>query len=299
MKAFSLVAIGVCLLPLFGQDISAKTLVDRVVAVVGDEPILQSDLDRLKGQIKSSAALASIYKVPQNQVSDTAVLKWMLEEKIVHAAVRDMDMPVADSEVDGQIASIAKQNNMTLEQLSGSLKHEGVPFDVYKRNIRAQLERRNVFDKELRRGGGVSEADIRRIYEQKAKPELNLFFIQGDSAKALQKTKADIAKTNMSLKNIQAQYDVEEFGWTSPDTLDEKVAKAVSSAQAGQVVGPVSLGGKPLLVFVAGRRVGSEDEFQKAKNSLSQEAQAEDYEKRFVSWLERKKAEMHIVMNPL
>ena len=297
MKAFSLIAISVCLLPLFGHAVSAKTLVDRVVAVVGDEPILQSDLDRLKGQIKSSAALASIYKVPQNQVSDAAVLKWMLEEKIVHAAVRDMDMPVADSEVDGQIASIAKQNNMTLEQLSGSLKHEGVPFDVYKRNIRAQLERRNVFDKELRRGGGVSEADIRRIYEQKAKPELNLFFIQGDSAKALQKTKADISKANMSLKAIQVQYEVEEFGWTSPDTLDEKVAKAVSSAQTGQ--GPVSLGGKPLLVFVAGRRVGSEDEFQKAKNALSQEAQAEDYEKRFISWLERKKAEMHIVMNPL
>ncbi len=276
-----------------------KTLVDRVVAVVGDEPILRSEIVHLVSQIKGSRALAGIYRVDPKTVTDDIVLKWMLEEKIVHAAVKDMEMPVSDTEVDTQIASIAKQNEMTLEQLSGSLRREGVPFEVYKRNIRAQLERRNIFDKELRRGGGISESEIRRIYEKKAKPELNLVFVEGASPAELQKAKTKITSSKMSLKEISSQFSTDEFGWVNIESLDAKVAKALEASKAGDLVGPINVAGRVRLVYVDGRRVGSEEDFMKMKASLSQEAQADDYEKRFVSWLERKKTELHIVMNPL
>lgn len=272
---------------------------DRVVAVVGDQPILESEIQKLKEQVKTSSVLAGIYRVDPKNVSDKSVLNWMLEEKIVHAAVKDLDVTVSDTEVDTQIASIAKQNNLTIDQLQSSLKREGVPFDVYKRNIRAQLERRNIFDRELRRGGGTSESDLRQVYEKKARPELEVLVIGADNAKELQKIKTEIATAKPLSKDVEAKYSTDSLGWVSPDSLDTKVAKALMHSQVGDVVGPLPVGGKSRLLFVAGRRVGSEEEFQKIKGSLAQESQASDYEQRFAAWLERKKTEMHIVMNPL
>jgi len=62
-------------------------------------------------------------------------------------------------------------------------------------------------------------------------------------------------------------------------------------------VGPISTGRMlQLLLFEAERR-GSEEGFQKAKGELAQVVQAQDFDRRFESWLERRKKELHIVVN--
>lgn len=271
---------------------------DRVVAVVGDEPILASDIRRFKELVSKSQALAGIWRVNPKGLTDEMILKRMIEEKIVAGSVKELEVPVAETEVDTQIATIAKNNNLTIQQLQDSLRREGVPFDIYRQNIRNQLERRNIFDRELRRGGGVAENELRAIYERRTKPEVRLALLSTRNAKQLGEAKAEILAKKMTYAATQEKWHVDELDWLSPDSLDESVAKLVDSAKPGDWVGPVKIQGKSQLVFLRERRKGSEEDFQKMKSELSQEAQMNDYERRFASWIERRKTEMQIVVNP-
>ncbi|MBS1983052.1 MAG: hypothetical protein JST16_02675 [Bdellovibrionales bacterium] len=285
------------LLALSASPSFSKTVIDRIAAVVGDEPILQSEVSELETKLKKNSSLAGLYNLQSSTVTFDAVLQKMIEEKVVHFALKEMDASVADSEVDSRLAGIAKKNNLTLAQLETSVQGEGIPFDFYKKNIRAQLERQTVFERELRKGGGIGENELKELYAKRAKTEVSLEMISSEAAKDLPKIKETIVSKKMSLADIESSFPAEDFGWVTPDSLDNKIEKMIDNAKVGDVLGPVKVGGKSCLLILKARRKGSDEDFQKVKGELMQEAQSADYEKRFGSWLDRKKSEIHIVVN--
>jgi peptidyl-prolyl cis-trans isomerase SurA len=270
---------------------------DRVRAVVGDKPVLDSEVKEFLGRIRQSPALAGIFHVDPKTFSEEAALNRLIEERIVSQAVKELDAPVTDTEVDTQIAGILKQNGISLKQMQASLAHEGVPFDAYRNNIRSQLERRNVFDRELRGGsGGVTESELRAYYDSRAPTEVHLHVISANPAK-LSKILAEIRAKGLKGEAIRKAYAAEDVGWVSADSLDPAVAKELESVGIDEIIGPIRLSGTPKLVYVEGRRKGSDEDFQRSKGNLAQEARLNDSERRFAAWLERKKSEMQIIVN--
>src|SRR5690348_17289196 len=110
----------------------------------------------LKREIERTPALAAAYRLETKSPSFEILLDRMIEDRIIKQTVKELDIGVSDAEADNQIATIAKQNGINRAQLEESLRREGVPFEVYRKNIKSQLERRNLFDRELRKGGGIS-----------------------------------------------------------------------------------------------------------------------------------------------
>lgn len=274
----------------------AKELVDRVLAVVGDEPILLSDVRKFKESVSKGSALASIYRINPSTLTEEKILDRMIEEKIVAFSAKELDADAADSEVDSQISAIAKQNGMSIDQLKTSLTRENVPFETYKSNIRLQIQRRNIFDRELRRGGGVTESEVRAVYDAKAGSEIDLALVPKTGVKDLATLKK-VVDAKATGADLESKYHAELLGWVAPDSLDDSIAKALKNAGSNSVVGPANVNGKPHYVVILGHRKGSEDDFQKTKGELMQEAQMKDYDKRFAAWLERRKTEMHIIRN--
>lgn len=267
-------------------------ILDRVVAVVGEEAVLQSDLEKLRKDLDASPALAGIYRVDPKKASAKDLLDLLLEEKIIKQSLKELDVAVADSEVENQIASIARQNNLSRKQLEDSLRREGIPFEAYKTNIRTQLERRNIFERELRRGGGVAETEIRSVYQERAARELKLVVYTGPKA-ALEK----MAKGKGKPAALPSGVRSDELDWIGSDGLNEKIAKKAANAASGDFLGPVQIGGRQQLFLVENVRKGSEDEFQKMKPELMAQAQAQDFERRFKFWVERRKKELNILVN--
>ena len=286
----------------FGASASAATKVlDRVLAVVGDSPILQSDLDELKQSLRNTPALASSYKLNPKNFDPVVALGRMVDERIVKQVVKELDIQVAESEVEGQINSIAKQNNISRKQLEDSLKNEGVALDIYRRNIKDQLEKRNLFDRELRRGGGISEVELKSLYEKTARPEFQLSLLavkksEADGAKLATLLK-DIASSKITLEDGVKAYGAEPLGWIDPETLDPKLSAALKNAGPNKAYGPIEFAGRVHILLVHAKRMGSDEGFQKAKQELMAAAQAKDFDERFSAWLESKKREINIVFN--
>ncbi len=281
---------------------SQAEVLDRVAAVVGDQPILLSEVVSFKKEITSNKALANIYRLDPAKLSNSQILSLMIEEKVVSQSVKDLDVTVSDTEVDNQIAGIAKQNNITKDRLLESLKHEGVSYETYKRNIRAQLEKRNIFDRELRKGGsGVSDSELRGIYNNKAPVEFKLGLIavkrNKNSRNKLKALAESIKLKKLSLSKAAQENTADPLGWISPENLNPQIVKALKTAKPGEAVGPIDVGDTSQLLLFENERRGSEEGFQKAKAELAQQLQGQDFDRRFEAWLERKKKDLHIVVN--
>ena len=278
-------------------------LLDRVAAVVGDDPILFSELQGLKKSLAETPALATAYRLdPAKDFSNEGlILERMIEERVIKKVVKELDIVVADAEVETQVGAIAKQNNISRKQLEESIRSEGISFEAYKSNIKSQLERRNLFDRELRKGGGVTESEIRSLYEKTAEVEVKLLTLSmkksGEHQKTLEQLVKDLNDGKVKVEEASSKFPSDTVDWIAADTLDSKFAKAVAATNVGQAVGPFEVEGSYQVFVVQGNRRGSEEGFQKAKNELSQQVQAQDFERRFGFWLERKKKDMHIVIN--
>ena len=295
MKTYSL-PLRIFFFSLFIATSANATTLDRVMAVVGTEPILQSDVEGRLALIKKSPVYSNILGLNPKDIDADAVLNMMIEEKILASVTEEMKAPVSDTDVQKQVDSIARQNNITRKQLEASLRNEGIPFDAYANNIRMQLQKRAVFERELRAAGSIGETELKSLYMQKASREFELILLEVPKAKQASVVKS-FKDGSEKWDTLSKKYSTTELGWVSTANLKASLAKAVASSKTGQLIGPHQVGKVSALVYVSSERVGSDEEFEKVKEQLSGELQAQSYQERFQAWLEAKKKEMHIVVN--
>jgi len=283
-----------------GQALAAITL-DRVLVVIGDKALLQSDLDEALAKIKATPSLAGAYRLEASQVTPNALLEKLIEDKIIQQIVAEKSLGVSDSEVEKQISSIAQQNRIDKIELRRSLEREGISFEMYKNNIRAQLERRNLFDRELRSGSGVSEIEVRALYEKLAEVELDMHLISVKNTPAnqssLEKLVSDLKNSRITTESALGDYSAQDLGWLKVDDLNPNLKKSLGELRGQGAAGPTLQAGNLQIIIVTGARRGSEEEFVRVKDSLMMRAQTEDFERRFAIWLERKKDELQILIN--
>src|ERR1700757_2649753 len=102
-------------------------LLDRVVAIVNDGVVLNSDLD---GQVEAVGERLRQQKLelpPQNvlrqQVLERLVLQEIQVQRANHAGVK-----VSDEMLNAALQDVAKRNGMTLTQLPEALARQGVDY---------------------------------------------------------------------------------------------------------------------------------------------------------------------------
>ncbi len=80
-----------------------------------------------------------------------------------------MGVKISDDQLDQAIANIAKQNNMTLDQMRSRLAYEGINYNTYRNQIRKEMLISEVRNNEVRRritsaaagSGSAGETDRR------------------------------------------------------------------------------------------------------------------------------------------
>ncbi len=285
---------------LIQNSFASDRLLDGVKAVVGDTPILVSELDKTREEISKSPALLSAYKLEEKFTMDQ-LLERLIEDAIIQQKVKELDIKISPSEVETQIANIARQYQITKAQLEQKLREDGIDPATYRKNIQTQLERRDFFDRTLRRGGGISEAELRALYERLAPFSYRIYSLSAKpgtpAAKNLEIIRDAEKQKSAPIEEVITRHKAQEQGWISIEDLEEKARKAIDSAGTNLIIGPLTLQGTSQLLFIAGKRKGSDEEFAQLRNELMSRAQAEDFEKRLVFWLESQKKELQIVRN--
>ena len=158
--------LGACLLL---ASTASATVVERVVAVVGERAILLSDLrDRARPMLvkiqeevppgaQRAAAISQTYK---------QVLERMVDEELEQRAANRSHTVVSAQEVDEAIGRIAAQNNITVEQLVGEATRAGLSERQYRNEIRRQVLEAKLMNLRLQGRIRITEEDLRSSYRR-------------------------------------------------------------------------------------------------------------------------------------
>ncbi len=138
---------------------SGSVVVDRVVAIVNDDIITMSDLQR--------EALTN--KKTDGKQDDRLILEDMIDRKLQMAAAKRVGMDVTDKELTEAVADIMKRNTMDTKQFEAALAKEGLTLDQYKTELREQMTLSRMFNKYVRTGIAVDEAEAKTFYEKHIK----------------------------------------------------------------------------------------------------------------------------------
>lgn len=152
-------------------------LVDRIAAVVNNDVITLSEVET---RIAPDAQkLRSEPDAAKRAEARAVLLKRGLElligEKLMETQVRELNIEVADSEIEMGMDDVKKQNNITSEQFEGLLSQEGYTLASYKAFMRKHLARLKLVNLKVRSKVKISDEDLKAEYARWSHDEANEF----------------------------------------------------------------------------------------------------------------------------
>lgn len=120
-----------------GAQAADKPL-DRVLAVVDDDVILQSELDTRLNAV-ASRLQAQGTALPPRDVMATKVLEQLVLDSIQLQHAQTNGMRISDNELNETMANIAKHNGFTAEQFERALASEGLSYREAREQIRQEM----------------------------------------------------------------------------------------------------------------------------------------------------------------
>lgn len=146
---------GALLLP----HAAGAEMLNRIVAVVNDGVVLQSDLDQeirnVEAQIRARGIAAPDPGLLRSQVLEKLVLARVQEQRAQQAGIR-----VDDRELNEVLASIAQQNKMTLAQFAEAVREEGGDFLAIRERVRDEVVINRLRQREVDSRVSITDQDI-------------------------------------------------------------------------------------------------------------------------------------------
>ncbi|MDO9453994.1 MAG: peptidylprolyl isomerase [Stagnimonas sp.] len=134
-------------------------LIDRIVAVVNDGVILQSELDRAIGISVGQLRDRGITNPPEN-VLRTQVLDRLINTRVQTQKAQEGGIRIDDRELNEVLANIAQQNKMSLAQFAEAVRKDGMDFLAVREQIRDEVLIARVRQQEVDSRAVVTDQDI-------------------------------------------------------------------------------------------------------------------------------------------
>ncbi|HEX4500109.1 MAG TPA: peptidylprolyl isomerase SurA [Scandinavium sp.] len=262
MKNWKTLLLGIAMVA--NTSFAAPQVVDKVAAVVNNGVVLESDVDSLMQSVKGNANQAG-QQLPDDATLRHQILERLIMDQIVLQMGQKMGVKVTDDQVDQAIANIAKQNNMSMDQMRSRLAYDGMNYNTYRAQIRKEMTISEVRNNEVRRRITVLPQEVDALASQignqnDASTELNLSHIliplpenptsdQVSEAETQARSIVDQANKGADFGKLAITYSADQqalkggqMGWGRIQELPSIFAQALSTAKKGDVVGPIRSG---------------------------------------------------------
>lgn len=144
---------------------------DFIVAVVNSEPITNNEvrikLIRTEQQLQQQGAA-----MPPRGELVREVLERMISDKAQLQLAQSSGTKVDDNAIDGAVETVARQNQITVDELRRRLKSDGIDYNQFRSEMRDELLVRRLRQREVEAKVTVSEQDIDQyLRDQEGKTE--------------------------------------------------------------------------------------------------------------------------------
>jgi len=149
--------------PVFAQGPAKARAADFIVAVVNSEPITNNEVQSLK--LRLSKQLPPGSPAPDTKVLTQQALDQLINEKAQLQQARDNGIRIDDAEVDQTELTIARQNQVSKEELYKRVAAEGLSVSAFREQLRSQLMISRLREREVDNRARVSDTDVEQFIQ--------------------------------------------------------------------------------------------------------------------------------------
>ena len=144
-----------------------RKLLDRVVAIVDDDVILQTQLEARVNTIMGRLS-AQGTGLPPRQMLEQRVLEQLIAESVQLQMADKMGMRISDNELNETLANIARSNGMTMAQFESQLAEEGVTYQQAREQIRNEMLTSRVQQRQVGNRVRITDNEVENYLQAQA-----------------------------------------------------------------------------------------------------------------------------------
>ncbi len=241
---------------------AAAEPIDRIVAVVNDGVVLQSELDRALGIARQEIASRGIANPPADALQEQ-VLERLITLRVQTQRAQEAGIRVDDRELNEVMGRIAAQNGVSLPAFADKLRNEGMDYLAVREQIRDEVIISRLRSKEVESRVLVTDQDIATFLKDQALTADNEYRLSqilvavpegADAASRgvarakaellLQRIKAGEDFAKLAIENSDSQQALEggDLGWRKAEDLPDLFARALRRLKPGAISGIIEGG---------------------------------------------------------
>ena len=231
--------------------------IDRILVIVNDDVITETELANRLAETKKQLALEKI-KTPPDDILRKQLLDRMVLERLQLQLAVQTGIRVGESEVDQAIETIARRNNLSVENFRKAMAKSGMDVAAYRAQTRDQLTIQQLLEREINNRVNVTDSEVSHFLENpQSRADMdvtyNLSHIligipESASPEAIQAAKK---RAEDILRQLKAGADFEQIavsysqgadalkggglGWKKPGELPELFLGALKSLSPGDI----------------------------------------------------------------
>jgi peptidyl-prolyl cis-trans isomerase SurA len=250
--------------PLFAQtrELSSRgELIDRIVAVVGEGVILQSQLDletdRIAARLKERKTELPARSVLRQQVLERLVVQEVQLQRADRVGIR-----VSDEILNGSLEEIAQRNNIPFSQLPTTLAGQGIDYREFRDEMRRDIAMQMLRQRDVIARINISPRELdqfltrqEKMPDQNAQYSLSHILIsvsttttseqltarEARAKEAYEKLKSgtDFAQVAVAYSDSATNVEGGSLGWRKGAELPSIVSELIPTMKAGDVTQPI------------------------------------------------------------
>ncbi len=300
-----------CFASLGTAPVASASIVERVVAVVGERPILLSELQH-RGKPFLYRILAASPDPAQQAAHKSEMMKELLnrmvDDRLEEQSADKARITVSPDEVDNALRNVAGQGKITVAQLLAEAKKQGLSEQDYRDEIRRQVLEGKLVQLRVRGRVRVTEEDARASYghwvndmQQQQPVDIRILPLRippgasVDAAESVQKLAGEIvlrARGGEDFCALVKQYSnngttSQDCGSVGPQPLQNflvPIQDAVKKMKEGQIADPIRYENQAFLV-VQLAHLPQIPSYAEVKDAMAERAYGEAMERQRKLWL--------------
>jgi peptidyl-prolyl cis-trans isomerase SurA len=281
-------------------------VVDRIVATIDGEPVTAFELHRYAEERGAE------------KVQERTLLDALITDKLLEKEIATLGIAARDEEVGRYIDEIKARNGMDDERFRQALATQGLTMATYRARVKAEIEKSQLVNREIRQRVNVSPQEIERYYQThlpdyatSARVRVrDIFFsvaADADEAEVAHiRAKADevrqLARDGRDFGALARQFSEGpgadkggDLGSFERGQLDAALEDTAFRLKPGEVSEPIRTATGFHLLRAEGDVAAGHKPLDEVKDSIREALYNEALESRFQQWLSRDLRERHHV----
>lgn len=265
---------------LLGNAVHAEVRpLDRIVAIVDNDVIMQSQLEQRLREVEQTIAKRGAQLPPRDQLGAQVLERLILENIQLQIGAR-AGIRIGDEELAQAMATIAQRNGLSLEQFQAALARDGLSFDDAREQVRREMvisrvrqrvvaDRIQISDHEVQ-NFLASELGKLQLSEEFRLANITIPLSDGASPEQIQaaeqqvleiyrqlRSGTDFAQLAIARSAGETALEGGEIGWRKAAQLPPPFDGLVSQLPVGGVTEPVRTPGGYIILKLLEKRGGS------------------------------------------